>query len=154
MKIKYLQKFEENKDKFKYVKTYPTQGCSLNEIKVLEEKLNNGNPFPKVFREFLFIGGEVSCLPFNMKFSWMERETKDCLEGLKNRGLKTDRPIVVFDQLDSEQYSFIYLDEGDNPQPWNCFAVEDEETIWKSPFNTFKDLIEVSVDLALEGRGF
>ncbi len=154
MIIEYLQNFENNKNNFAAVRKFPTQGCTIEEIEALEESLNNGNPFPKAFREYLFIGGEMSCLPLDMKYSWMERETKAAKKGLlENRGIQLDRPIVVYNQLDYEQYTFIYLDEGDNPQPWHCYVVDDEQTFWKGPFPTFKDNIDKMVELALKGLG-
>ncbi|MGB0881099.1 MAG: hypothetical protein ACPGTO_11095, partial [Polaribacter sp.] len=90
----------------------------------------------------------------DMGYRNMESETKRCIQGLRDRGLIMDRPIIVYNQLDSEQYSFIYLDEGDNPQPWICFIVDDEETIWKASFPSFRDLVDGAVDRAVLGLGF
>jgi len=152
MTIEYLQKYRDNIPNIKT--SIEIKPCTIQEIESLEESLNQGKPFPKVFREFLFIGGNYHGLPFDMGYTYMESETKRCIQGLRDRGLIMDRPIVVFDQLDSEQYSFIYLDEGDDPQTWNCFVVDDEESIWKAPFSTFKEEVEFAVDRAVLGLGF
>jgi hypothetical protein len=155
MTIEYLKSYEEKKDQ---LDNAPVRSCTIEEIQEIRDLLNEGNPMPKAFEEFLFIGGKYTALPLDIDF----RSIKGCSVYLKKemakRGVKIDRPIAVFHCLDLSFFVFIYLDEGDNPLPWNCSTSEDYdsdegEKIWKSPFKTFKEDIDEMVELAVKGLG-
>lgn len=161
MEIVYQKKFNDNKDK---LKDYPSkrrinpEGKTLQEIETLELALNNGEPFPKAFREYLFIGGKNNAIGFNdgTDGAFVEMKTY-YTKGLKERGVSIDRPFVVFHAFESA-FSFIYLDEGDNPQPWNAstseaYDTDDDEWLWKTPFSSFTEIVDHAVDSALKGVG-
>ena len=54
MEITYLKKLQENLD----IRPYPCEPLPMSEIENLEQTYNNGNPFPKVLRELLFLAEE------------------------------------------------------------------------------------------------
>ncbi len=70
---------------------------------------------------------------------------------MKERGIEITRPFIIFDELDGETFSFIYLDEGDNPQPWNCsvdeaYDSDEGEQIYKMISKSFSQYIEKRVN--------
>jgi len=157
MKIELLTYYNDNKDKFKHRKYKKIEPCSLEEIELLESQINNGTPFPKAFREYLYIGGHKNGLPISYPYKAMYPSVSTLREKLAKRGVKFDRPFVIIDKHELS-YSFIYLDDGDDPQPWNCsvdkaYDSDDGEIIWKAPFENFSKSIKVMTDLAIEGLG-
>ena len=51
MTIQYLQKLRDNNK----MDGFTDEGLSLSEIAQLEQLCNNGNPFPQVLKELLFL---------------------------------------------------------------------------------------------------
>ena len=161
MTIEYLKSYDQKKFEFKHGKTRPNlrvQPCTPEEIQEIRDLLNAGNPMPKAFEEFLYIGGKVTGLPLDIEFRTIKGWSEYVKEEMPKRGVKMDRPIAVFDQLEGCCFVCIYLDEGDNPVPWNCstdpeFDSDEGERVWKSPFKTFKELIDEMVKLAVIGQG-
>jgi len=131
----------------------PPEGMTEAEIEALELEMNNGNKFPKAFREYLYIGGKWSCL--SMNDGNYHGKTKMLKHYMKRRGITFERPIVAFNVgMDSLDFSFIYLDEDDNPQPYNCssdisYDSDEGEIVWKTPQKTFSELIDLYVYLAI-----
>jgi hypothetical protein len=86
----------------------------LTEIKRLEDKYNQGNKFPKAFRELLFIAGE-DCWARESAWSFEE-----CMDDSKHRleveaGYDFGRPYFVFEDGQSGDCARIfYLDEDDD----------------------------------------
>jgi hypothetical protein len=138
------------------------EGFTVAQIKELEDALNNGNSFPTVLREYLFLGGEFSHIGVV--------DTQRMLDGteqylvmnesyqnrLKEAGLTLDRPIFIFYSYDGDGFSFVYLDEGDDPQPHH-FGIdpsmrgENGELIYDFPQKTFSELVDKCVERALNG---
>lgn len=117
MEIIYLKKFSQ----IKKIGGWKTEGMDLDEIEELEDKYNEGNPFPGAYREYLFIGGKANGAGFDsaLGFDWLQEKSKEMLESNKQ---KIERPYFVMDQLDGcEQFGFFYLDESvDDPIIYNC----------------------------------
>ena len=86
------------------------RGMSEDNINALEAKFNEGKPFPKAFREFLFIAGEYDATGVNNDDIPVLQE--DALEVLAETGNEISRPFIVFNGDNGcEVFEFIYLDE-------------------------------------------
>lgn len=64
MNIALLKSYELSKDKISKNKKLLPEGMSIAEIEGLETALNGGTPFPKAFREYLYIGGKFNSIGF------------------------------------------------------------------------------------------
>ncbi len=156
MDITILRKYDLNKNNLNLHRLQNPEGMSMTEIQDLETALNHGNPFPKAFREYLYIGGKYNALGFNTglgDFKGMDTYYK---KKVKARGLKIDRPYLIIDSFEGYIFMFIYLDEGDNPTVWFCsidedYDSEDGKSIWKLPDPNFSALVDDLVNKALKG---
>jgi len=166
MDIEYLETYFENKNN---LRGWSAKGMTSLEIENLELEMNNGKPFPKALREFLFIGGRSGQLAINTPYNYKKlREYFD--KEIRKRGETITQPYFVFgSDNDGKSFFFIYLNEGDDPQPWigsiaegydnDIWEDEDEdpenwkfiksEAIWKMPFKTFSAFIDKGVFLAI-----
>jgi hypothetical protein len=159
MKIKFLNKYKEFKDLKKdahYASFGSPKGFKEEEIVILEKELNNGNPLPLAYKEYLFIGGMMNRIKLDDYREHYLEAVKFYKEKAAKRGIIINRPIAIIDNLDGALFSFIYLDEGDNPQPWSLstsegYDTDDGEALYKMPFSTFKDLVEKLVYLSENG---
>jgi hypothetical protein len=87
----------------------------MSEIEALEEKYNQGNRFPKAFRELLFIAG---------KRCWARESPTSfdvCMERNKNEieidaGYSVGRPYFIFEdgRNGGDMARIFYLDENDD----------------------------------------
>lgn len=113
MEIELLQNLRDNP----HVGLFENKGIPLEEIVVLESTYNNGNPFPSVLREMLFLAGEFCpVLDFGLTDTQheMQEETRYWLAKY-NREIV--RPFYVIDVYNAgEQCLCIYLDK-DEPDP-------------------------------------
>jgi len=158
MNIEFLKTYYEVKNtlgSYETVLTNP-EGMSIAEIQEEANKLNNGIPLPKAMQEYLFIGGEYNAIGLNAGRKIYKKMRDVFNERFAERGMSIDRPFMLFDNLDGEAFSFIYLDEGDDPQPYNVsvhseYDSDDGEAIWPEPFKTFSELIETLVNRAKKG---
>ena len=149
MEIVYLKRLLD----YPKLANWQNKGMTIKEIENLESKYNNGNPFPKAYREFLFIAGEMTYLETATdEFDWMQEKAR---EELQECGKTIDRPFFVIDQLDAcTIFGFIYLDENvDDPIVYNCHAHEsywsDIEFVKKSTHNPFSKFIDACLDSAI-----
>ena len=156
MEIAYLKDYERYKQRGtgKRISTFgPPVGLSDAEITQLELEMNGGIPFPKVYKEFLHIGGEFSCISLNHVGKNAGKLVTKYKQALQKRKSGIARPIAIIDTLEGQCGTFIFLDSGDNPQPW-LFSINEDydsdhgEIIWKSPFKTLKDMIDELVDVS------
>lgn len=124
MQIEILKRFE----KIQRIRGWDTEGMSMTEITDLEALYNGGNPFPKVYREYLYIGGKMNGIGLDEAhgYEWLYNKSR---EMLTEHDQEINRPFFVIDQLDAcEQFGFFYLDENvDDPIVYNCMPpyVED-----------------------------
>ncbi|SHL41080.1 hypothetical protein [Chryseobacterium polytrichastri] len=150
MEIEYLKKYEFYKQNgaSKRISAFgPPVGLTETEIKQLELEMNNGNSFPKVYKEFLNIGGEFSCISLNHVGKNAGKLVIKYKEALRTRNVDIVRPIAILNTFEGQCGVFIFLDNEDNSQPWN-FSIhkdydnDEGEIIWKSPFKTLADMID------------
>lgn len=150
MEIEYLKKyaFYKQNGTSKRISAFgPPVGLAETEIKQLELEMNNGNPFPKVYKEFLIIGGEFSCISLNHVGKNAGKLVIKYKEALRTRNVDIVRPIAILNTFEGQCGVFIFLDNEDNSQPWN-FSIhkdydnDEGEIIWKSPFKTLADMID------------
>lgn len=140
-----------------------SEGLTETRIAELESQINKGRPFPKVFREFLYLAGVYNSLGMELgadvdvagdeyikEIDYYEKE-------MKKYGVSLTRPYVIFDSLDDACFTFIYLDEGDDPKPYNFgvhprYRGDNGEVIYELPLHPkFSVLINDLVDRALKG---
>ncbi len=157
MTIEYLGSYKAYTEREELFGDFPVKGKTLEEIQEIENEMNNGNPLPKVFKEYLWIGGYENGLGFDDAFGNYIGKRKSYLKKMKERGIEITRPFIIFDSLDGATFAFIYLDEGDNPQPWNCsvrkaYDNDEGEQFWKMGCKVFKELIEYKVDYEIALR--
>ncbi len=107
---------------------WKTTGLTIDEIKNLEQKYNGGQPFPKAYKEYLYLAGKISGISLDTAFGfdWLQETSKKILE---EYGQEIKRPYFVIDQLDGcEQFGFFYLDENkEDPLIYNCTPTQVEE---------------------------
>lgn len=157
MEIKFLKSYRDNP----ILKTRKAKGLTIERIKELEKKLNNGKSFPKTFSEFLFIGGDYSALGFDYEGYYENGEQyialKDHYEDIMPKyKVSLNRPYAILDSYDGLTFMFIFLDEGDDPRVYNFgvhpdYRGENGEVIYPIPEKTFSELINRLVDYALRG---
>jgi len=156
MKIEYLKSLEQNIVTMK--NTLERKGYTMVEIEGLEMQLNNGEAFPKSFREYLFLAGRRNNVSLSIgaftdepeKFTGVKEYFE---EEIVKRGLSMNRPYVIFHNKDGESFSLIHLDEGDDPMPYHFELYEESP---KEPFEytnvkSFSELIDYLVDSGLKG---
>jgi hypothetical protein len=121
MNTKYLTQLNDNptfqKAGSDYIRTL--QPISMDEILSLESIYNNGQQFPVVLRELLFLAGNycyVLDYGLNDTQQLMQEQSREYLTDL-DRTLSIDRPFYVIDVYNAgDQFLFVYLDEGvDDP---------------------------------------
>lgn len=157
MEISILKKYNNNKTNIDKYRLQNPEGKTVEDIEELEQLFNQGNPFPKAFREYLFIGGKFNSLGIQDGTDGNIKGLHEFYkEKMKQRGVSIERPFLIFDNFEGESFMFIYLDEGNDPQPWN-FSVnedyddEDNGYLWKTPFGSFSEMIDYLVNNALKG---
>ncbi len=125
MIIKYLKKLKDNP----IIGPFTIKGISETEIQQLEQLYNNGNPFPKVLKELLFLAGDFcSWLDFGAFDSQQEIQDEIRAKLLRVNGLSILRPHYFIDLSAYSNPVFMHLDEGDNPP---LYQICDEPTSTK-----------------------
>jgi hypothetical protein len=87
------------------------------EITHLEQVFNNGNLFPKVLKEFLYLAGDY-CYVMDTG-SWdsiEEMNIEHRADYLNIYGVTMNRPYLFLDIVGGNGELFMFLDEGDNPE--------------------------------------
>ncbi|WP_288459480.1 hypothetical protein [uncultured Chryseobacterium sp.] len=157
MNITILKSYDLNKNNVSKSGRFIPRGMSLAEIQDLETALNEGTPFPKAFREYLYIGGKFNGIGYNDNLGDFVGLNKFYKERIKERGLKIDRPIMFMHNFEGEIGIFFYLDEAtDDPVLWNCSVNEDYDSgdgkaIWKVPHPKFSTIVDDAVKAAVGG---
>lgn len=119
----------------------------MSKIEALEAKYNNNKPFPKAFREYLYLAGDWGGTGV-VNEDWDDLRT-DCQEDLDRFGYKIERPYFVFDNYDS-QYSIFFLDEeAEDPKVYilDPYGKKDGEYDLVRPgfISTFSKLINEAI---------
>jgi hypothetical protein len=145
------------------------KGLTEERIAEIEQTLNNGMVFPAALREFLFLGGASNNIGLDCPlYGQWERFNLGTKKIIDNLGLLPLRPVFLYERWE-EVVSFIYLDEGDDPQPWNLALDEDyyydvierdasgniisekELKVWKQPYKTFSEMINTTASRIARG---
>ncbi|MFC0779467.1 hypothetical protein [Flavobacterium sp. HJSW_4] len=151
MEIEYLQKLKNNpkkyskRDEFRF----EIKGINMDEIQDLEKLYNNGNHFPKSLRELLFLSGEYS-YTFDLGINDNQKEMQEMFrEHLKEKARVIFKPYYVI-EVYSDQFFFVYLDEGDDPQIYEAHPWSSSEGWIRSVDRTIKEYVEFDIDYRTE----
>lgn len=154
MNIQYLTQLRDNPVKYPNDTThrFPIIGIPETEIAQLEQLYNNGNPFPKILKELLFLAGN-RCYVFDYGISETQQEMQEwAREQMQDNNIVENRPFYVFDYYGGYSFRFIYLDEGDNPQVYEGTPYHDESLSWKRPLgNTIQIIVNIRVQDVKDG---
>lgn len=129
MEIKYLQKLSKKTTKSKY-KGIP---MSLKEIEKLEELYNDGNPFPKVLKEFLYLAGNYCPVLDTGIYHTLQDLQEYVREELLEYGKVYTRPFFALETYSGDWCILMYLDEGDNPDLYHVYY-NDEAADFNEPY--------------------
>ena len=105
MNIEYMIQVKENP----VLEGFKNRGFSLDKIKQIEQKFNQGKEFPKAFREFLFLAGDFNNIAFDNIDGILELQ-ENAKEDLEKTKQKVEKPFFAFHVYDG-LYSVILLDE-------------------------------------------
>lgn len=152
MNIQYLNQLRDNPIRFGNSRNFPIQGISLQEITQLEQNWNNGNPFPKVLKELLFLAGK-DCYVFDYGIGETQQGMQEWgREQMEDNNIVENRPFYIFDFYGGYHFSFIYLDEGDNPKAYKGTPYHDPEEGWIKPLTfTIKEYVDSRVQDVQDG---
>lgn len=159
MEIQYLTLLRDNPERRP---KHPTnkgriQPISLDEISTLEQLYNNGHLFPKSLRELLFLAGQ-SCYVLDHGIWDTQQEMQEYVRRKMTTNSRTiTRPFFAVDLYNgNEQFIFVYLDEGDDPNTYEGYYSfdpnEDDGDDWISPLRlTLTDLVNHGIHMAKQG---
>lgn len=132
MEIQYMQQLIDNPN-LKPSMT-PNEPMTEQEILALESKYNGGNPFPKAFKEYLFIAGKGG--QTGIVWNDWDMLQEDLEETLEVCNLNVSRPIFPFNMEDGSTFTFFYLDE-DKEDP-DCYLLIPPSVYSKDKSNFIK----------------
>lgn len=122
MNIDILTYLQDNPVKHGKSMNFEIRGISLNEIQQLEQSYNNGAAFPKALTELLYLGGDFCYVLTKGQYDTQQEMQEISREKLLEFNKKIIRPFFVIDVYNSsEQFLFVYLDEGDNPYVYQAY---------------------------------
>lgn len=150
MEIQYLKKLKDYPSMYERT----CEPISLEEIAQLEQLYNNGNPFPKVLKEYLYLAGNF-CTVIDSGISDTQQEFQEYMRELLLENDKVyTRPFYALETYSNDWFIFIYLDEGDNPNLYLAYfmdeAAEPEEPLRKMS-HTLPSLINNRIQRYKEG---
>ncbi|MCK8482333.1 hypothetical protein [Psychroserpens algicola] len=160
MTIEYLKSMKDNPKPRKGLSEM--KGLTLERILELEHELNNGNTFPVVYREYLYLGGEFNALGFQTLADGKNGDDILICHNFVNEFLVKNninilkKPYIVLHLYDDDGFIFSYTDEGDDPKvyifdPYDDFNKLNPsiEPVRNQP--TLSEFVSKQVDLALKG---
>lgn len=113
MTLQYLQSLKDNNK----IGSFADEGLTDSQIIHLEQLYNNGNPFPKVLKELLFLAGNYcNCLDYGAYDTMQEMQTEARSNLQQMRNITISRRHFYVEMLSNDLNLFIFLDEGDNPE--------------------------------------
>lgn len=142
MILQYLQSLKDNNK----IGNFVDEGLTDSQIIHLEQLYNNGNQFPKILKEVLFLAGSYcNCLDYGPYDSMQEMQTEARNNLQQIRNITILRLHFYVEMLSNDLNLFVFLDEGDNPEI-NQVA---EDTALNNFFSrtglTLKSLIEARI---------
>jgi len=150
MEIKYMKIVQKNPT----VEGFTNEAMSMAEIVSLEQKYNKEKPFPKAFREFLFLAGAYSNCGLEMAdFDYLQEGSRDTL---KDANKEINRPFFAFDHInDCEHFGFFYLDDkDDDPKVYVCHPYDKNRDLVTHHGFTFTSLINEAIRRRLNNLSF
>lgn len=148
MEIQYLTYLRDNP-----IGYWPIKPISLQEIEQLETLYNNGNSFPKVLKELLFLAGK-SCYVLDYGGFEDQQQMQDFVRSeMADENKSITRPFFVVDVYNlGDQSIFVYLDEGDNPPTYELHYYADNDNWIHQVTPTLSGLINHGIDRMKQGR--
>jgi hypothetical protein len=135
MDIKYLTAFTQHPSFTNTNGIVDTlQPISSDEIAELESSYNNGNPFPVVLTELLYLAGDY-CYVLDYGATDSQDDIQQTARDLlTENNQEITRPFYVVDMYGGSQFLFVYLDEG-----------KDDPSIYEAqPYTTNGDLLRAT----------
>jgi len=128
MNIEYLKKLEQNP----YKHSWRNESISIAEIQQLEQEYNNNDIFPQSLRELLFLAGKY-CIVLDYGLEESQQDLQEYVRGkMLSKGKTIVRPFYVIDIYNgSDQFLFVYLDEGNDPGVYEAHYYEGQDWITK-----------------------
>ena len=148
MNITYLTKLQENPVKG----SFSNEPLSLNEIQQLENLYFSGNSFPKALAEMLFLAGQY-CIVLDFGDNDNQQELQDYVRSkMINKNKSINRPFYVIDIYNAtDQFVFVYLDEGENPSVYEAHYYDDQNWITKIDDSLSKFIFDL-INRVIQGR--
>ncbi|KDN54648.1 hypothetical protein [Flavobacterium seoulense] len=150
MEIEFLKNFSQNNiinNKSSII------GISLSQIEELEKVYNNGKLFPKVLRELLFLAGDSY---YALKRIWYKNQQEIqtlSREWLQEYNITIEKPFFVIAAYGvGESFSFVYLDESENPIVHQTFLPSNNKMIIKNLDKTLTDYINLGITFIKDMR--
>ncbi len=154
MEIKYLKSLQN----YPVINGFKSKGVPESKIEQTEQQL--GIKFPKAYKEYLFLAGELNDGLFGNaiedNLSWaVEDFQQDAKEELARTGVSLGKPFWVFTSMDScEQFDYFYLNESDNPVVYAWCAYDVNETSQHSGlpkgvrklYNSFSEYVDACIE--------
>lgn len=127
------------------------RGISLNQIEELEELYNNGKLFPKALRELLFVTGD-SCYALNRIWYKNQQEIQTASkQWLIEYNVIIEKPFFVIAAYSiGESFSFVYLDEGENPFVHQTYLPHNTKMVLRNLNQTLSAYVNSRIDLTKE----
>lgn len=155
MNIQYLKKIQTNPSLEINNSSYfsSIKRISETEIASLEQFYNNGNIFPKVLKELLFLAGS-DCFVCDYGINKTQQDLQEWVrEDMLENERTISRPFYAFDVYGGSQFLFIYLDEGDNPEIYEAHPYSNEND-WIKRLNnlTIKSLVDNGIERVKEEK--
>lgn len=147
MTIQYLQLLKEHNKR-----NFTDEGLTLSEITQLEQLYNNGNPFPVILKELLFLAGKFcNYLDYSIYDSQQELQNEERLELQELYGITIPRPYFFVDLSSNGLPAFIFLDEGDNPPLNQLEKYPTQSNYYRRTGGTLQTLIGSRIQNYLDG---
>ncbi len=157
MNIQYLKSLQN----YPVINGFKSKGIPESKIEQTEQQL--GIKFPKAYKEFLYLAGELNNGLFgNAVEDDLEWAVEDFQEVMKEElidvGVNLGKPFWAFTAFNMQSFDFFFLNEGENPpiylfDPYNR-GKEDKNLpkgVIKS-YNSFSEYVDACIDGHKKGR--
>jgi len=156
MTIKYLQQLKDNPIVYSKNNTelqFKIEGIPESEIQQLELVWNNGNVFPKVLKELLFLAGNFFYVCDYGPNDNQQEMQEWVREHMRDNNRSINRPFFAFDIYGGGTFLFIYLDEGDNPKVFEASPYSDYND-WIRPLEpqTIQSIVNIGINRVKMGQ--
>lgn len=131
MDIEYLSFLIDNQTyKNNLDQRFKLTGITLVKIEELELIYNNGISFPKALKELLFLGGDTSSLLNRIWYKTQQEAQTAAREWLSQYNTNINKSFFVIETFNvGESFSFVYLNEEENPTVYRTYIPSNSSTI-------------------------